>query len=764
MDHSYMAAMEEMDSLSDSSSIGEAVSGRGRRRRESDEDDGIFYIPERRRSLHLDQTPMDTSHWQYVEQAFSPALSYRSMTSEENLSNMDGEEGSPTRLQLRRADSYSSCYSLDSDDCEKIIPKVKNKDETATEVSDTPVLKHNPNEFKHPALTVEFTFKAICEILRELSEDHLLFFKVMLWKRYPQSFNTPPQSLDLVDLVDRLLECYNLEVSLQITKTLLESLKERRLVKLLQSLCLRNEVRYELCKTLKKTYGEIDDDSATQGERRPLDDFFTKLDITSIANNGPNVEHEVRTIDRLDTNSSKPVEQISTKDLMSAERLEKSNVKLALITGVAGSGKSMAIKKLILDWIEGRSHKHVAFMFPLPFRELNKFKGSEVSLLQIIQTLYPETKKLRDYDYTCDKCRVMLIFDGLEEYNEPFNFQNTSLLTDHTVISTLHTIVVNMLRARLLHRGIYLVFSRPRIRSCIPYDTSYDEIELRGFSDPEKDEYFKKRFPNPDQAARVIEYTHSSKTLRIMCHLPLFCSLVADEYQCIFKEQGLQAQLPRSITYMYTKLLLALIGQRRTLGASPWGPDNGGDFLMVLGKLAYNMLEKGTLKLNRYEWEAHELDNEEAVNNSGLCMVFVTKPHLFSHEKVLSFIHPTMQEYLAALYVFLSFRNQGKNLFEPPLKEKFKGYFKGQKPMELYKSAVDKSLQYDDGKLDIFLRFLLGTTLKANLDLLQPFCTPSPKWQSVAEDAAALIKKRIKDNQYPNRIGNLKCCLEELDV
>ncbi|KAK1882717.1 Rho GTPase-activating protein 7 [Dissostichus eleginoides] len=259
MDHSYMAAMEEMDTLSDSSSIGEAVSGRGRRRRESDEDDGIFYIPERRRSLHLDQTPMDTSHWQYVEQAFSPALSYGSMTSEENLSNMDGEEGSPTRLQLRRADSYSSYNS-----------QGKNKDETATEVSDTPVLKHNPNEFKHPALTVEFTFKAICEILRELSEDHLLFFKVMLWKRYPQSFNTPPQSLDLVDLVDRLLECYNLEVSLQITKTLLESIKERRLVKCLQSLCLRNEVRYELCKTLKKTYGEIDDDSAVQGERGPL--------------------------------------------------------------------------------------------------------------------------------------------------------------------------------------------------------------------------------------------------------------------------------------------------------------------------------------------------------------------------------------------------------------------------------------------------------------------------------------------------------------
>ncbi|KAK5859150.1 hypothetical protein PBY51_003237 [Eleginops maclovinus] len=756
MDNSHF---EPMVSLSDSASIGEAVSGR--EQSEPYEDDDLFYIPERRPSLQLEQSLMDTSHWHYVEQAFPPALSYGSMTSEENLSNMDDEEGSSTRVQLKRAESYSSCYSLDSDDCEKLIPKVR--DETATELSDTLELIQDPNEFRHPALTVAFTFKAICITLLELSEDNLMNFKILLWKRYPQSFSTPPQSVDLVDLVDRLLECYNLEVSLQITKTLLEALMQRRLVKLLQSLCIRNEVRYELSKTLKKTYGEIEDDSAGQGERRPFDHIFTDLDITSTCNNGPNIEHEVRTIARLDTNS-KPGEKLSTKDILSTERLEETNVKLVLITGVAGSGKSMAVRKLILDWIEGRSHQHVSFIFPLPFRELHKFKDSEVSLLQIIQTLYPETKNLRDQDYTGDNCKVMFIFDGLDEYKEHFDFQDTSILSDHTEVTTLDVIVVNLLRARLLYRGIYLVFSRPRLEGCIPYDTPHDEIEVRGFSDPEKDNYFRKRFQNPDQGARVIAYINSSKTLRIMCHLPLFCSLLADEYQHIFREHGIQAQLPRSITYMYTKLLFALTGQRRILRASPWGPDKEGDFLMILGKLAFNMLEKGTFQLSRYEWEGLELDNEEAVTNSGLCTVYVIKPHIFCQEKVFSFIHPTMQEYLAALYVFLSFRNQGKNLFEPPLKEKFKGMFKGQKPMELYRSAVDKSLQCDDGKLDIFLRFLLGTTLKSNLDLLQPFCTPSPKWQAVAEEAAAFIRKRIKENQHPNRIGNLSCCLEELGV
>lgn len=63
----------------------------------------------------------------------------------------------------------------------------------------------------------------------------------MLWTRYPQSFNIPPQGMDMVDLVDRLLECYDLEVSMQITKTLLEAIGQKKLVKFLETLCLRSK-------------------------------------------------------------------------------------------------------------------------------------------------------------------------------------------------------------------------------------------------------------------------------------------------------------------------------------------------------------------------------------------------------------------------------------------------------------------------------------------------------------------------------------------
>lgn len=760
--------IEAMATLSGSSSIGDPVSERGHSLVEEDGENWLY--PERRPSLDLGPSPMDTSQWHYVDQALTPALSYSSMASEERSNTMnddDGvstndDDGVSTRVQLDRTDSYSSCYSMDSDDCEKRTPKVKSKDDTVSELPNAPELIQDPNTIRHPSLTVKFTFKAIANILQKLSEKDVKRFKMMLWQRYPQSFNTPPQGLDLVDLVDRMLECYSLEVSLQVTKVLLDEMGQKKLIDYLETLCIRNEVRHDLCETLKRIYGEVYEDVAMQGERKPFDEVFTDLNITTNCDSGPNIEHEVMTIGKLDSNR-KPGKLLSTSDILSSKRLDRSNTKLVVLTGVPGSGKSMAVRRLILDWCEQRSHEHVSFLIPLPFRELRQFEGSEVSLLEIIQKLYPETKKLREEDYRGEDCKIMFVFDGLDEYNDNLDFNTTELLGDYTRPTTLNVIVVNLLRDRLLYRGLFLVTTRPQVRRYIPWDMSYNEIEVLGFRDPDKDEYFKKRFKNPDQATRVIAYINSFKTLRIMCHLPLFCSLVADECQHIFREKGTQAELPRSITYMYTKLLLVLIRQHRVFRAQGHTTNEERDFLMKLGKVAFNMLEQRQFKITKTDWKDTGIDDTEAVINSGLCTQYITKPYVLFQEKVLSFIHPTMQEYLAALYVFLSFRNLGKNIFEQQhLKAKVKGIFKPHKAMELYKSAVDRSLLCEDGKLDLFLRFLFGMALNTNLELLQTFCTASIKGPSVIEDAAVLIKKRLREN--PSRSNNLQHCLEELGV
>lgn len=529
----------------------------------------------------------------------------------------------------------------------------------------------------------------------------------------------------------------------------------------MHSSLISDEVRHDLCETLRTKYGEVCEDSPKQEEKSPFDDVFTDLHITSTFDNGPNIEHEFMQIEKLDSNKDTGT-ALSTRDVLSPERIKQMCSRLVVLIGVAGSGKSMAVQRLIFDWIEGRAHEHVSFLFPVPFRELKKFEGSEVSLLEIVQTLYPETRKLRDEDYR--GCKIMFVFDGLDEYGGELDFQNTKLLSDHSDRAALNVIVVNLLRERLHYHSLFLFTSRPQVNTYVPWDTIYDEIELRGFSDPQKDEYFKKRFRDTDQASRVIAHIDSVRTLRIMCHLPLFCSLLANEYERIFREQGTQAELPRSLTCMYTKLLLALTGQRRSFRAPGWSAVQQKNFLMKLGKLAFTMLENRQFKISKHHWKELGISDTEAVINSGLCTQYTVKPHVLEQEKVLSFIHPTVQEYLAALYAFWSFRDLHKNVFENHKKSKFKGMIKGHSMMELLKCAVDRSLLCEDGILDLFLRFLFGMATNANLELLRRLCTSTVTWPSFTNDAVALLRKKIKENPYPGRRICLQRCLEELGV
>ncbi|KAM8835320.1 NACHT, LRR and PYD domains-containing protein 3 [Synchiropus picturatus] len=704
---------------------------------EDDDDDDEFYIPPPRPDLDLGQ---DTDLL-LLRRAASPAMSYSSMNSDELSKGTEPYGDLVTRTHLERADSYSSCYSVDSEDCEKITPKVKMKESSVSSSSETADLDAEANDLRRDCLTVEFSYKAIFETLRQLSEEDFIKFRRTLWKNYPKLFHASPEAPDVVGVVDNLLDCYGLWDSLFVTRKVLERMGRRRAADYLQNLCSRNEVRHDLAQSLRTTYG-------VDGDHTAFSEAYTELRITPTLDIAPNVEHEVLKIEKSGSLDAGPA--LSTGDILSQEQVEQSHVNLAFLTGVAGSGKSSVVRKLILDWSDKRSHQHVSFLFPLPFRVLQQFESGEVSLLDILHTLYPETQRLKEADFNSEDCTMMFVCDGLDEYQDELDFTDTELLSDHTERCSLNVLVVNLLRGRLLYRGLFLFTTRPQVRSFIPWDAHRQVLEVKGFSEAARADFFRKRFEDQTQAASVLQYVDSNPTVRIMCHLPLFCSLVADEWRHQFK--GRRPEPVLSLSYIYTKFLVVLTYQRRPLSAPL-------EFLMSLGRLAFHLLEQGKFRINKSDWSQFRVKDVEAVTVSGLCIEYLTKPFVLYEERVISFIHPTVQEHLAALYAFLSYKHQGRNIFEVEHSDSFSRFLGKSSKKPFYQCAVDRSLQCDDGRLDLFLRFLSGLHLKANVDLLAPLCVTTP---TGTDHAVALLRKRIEKNQQPQRTHNLRCCLQEL--
>ncbi|KAJ7996012.1 hypothetical protein DPEC_G00232660 [Dallia pectoralis] len=750
------------DALSDDSvPFGEGVSGQGSVYM-SDEEEDIFYVPERRPSLDLDSgtRPMETTDRYDVERARSPVHSYNSVISDGfyQCDEMDDDSDLPvTRVQLVRTESSSSFSSMDSDESEPKTKKTRcaeHKPEVPAALL-RPELVKNPDEKRHPGLNVNFTVKAITKTLKKLGQEDLRTFNTMLWKRYPESFGAPPKSIDLVDLVDKLLERYDLEVALQITMDRLKHMDLKRLADYLTDLCKRNEVRYELRQTLLGKYGSVYEGCLTEGEPKPLDRVFNELFISDGGNAGPNIQHEVRKIDKLSTHRKKNI--IACGQIFDLDTVEVKHLRSIVTNGIAGAGKSMAVQKFIVDWAEEREHQHIYFLFPLPFKELNAMLNQKFSLIQVIHTLYPETKVLPTFE--CDEGRVMFVCDGLDEYQKPLDFHRTETWCDSTEATDMHVLVTNLIKGNLLPSSLLWITSRPLTSSRLPPESVHQVLEVRGFTDEQKESYFRRRFEDPAQANKVIAHLTSCKTLHIMCHLPMFCWVVCGQFQRTFQEKGPDTALPKGITLMYTRLLLVHLRVRDSRCESKRSADDVRDFLMKLGKLAFTMLEKNETVIGKATWKGAGLDVAEAVTKSGLCIEFLIEQFVMYQERIQSFIHPTIQEYLAALYVFLTWRSTGKNLLEQARK------LFGKEPdlLAVHRCAIETSLQSPEGNLDVFLRFLLGMSLNANQELLCKHFLPNKNTcPSFSEETAGIIKKKIKENHHPDRNGNLQCCLDEL--
>ncbi|XP_036073355.1 NLR family CARD domain-containing protein 3-like [Oryzias melastigma] len=123
--------------------------------------------------------------------------------------------------------------------------------------------------------------------------------------------------------------------------------------------------------------------------------------------------------------------------------------------------------------------------------------------------------------------------------------------------------------------------------------------------------------------------------------------------------------------------------------------------------------------------------------------------------KVYSFIHLTVQEFLAALYAHLTFANSGVNLLEEQQTEFSTETF--------HQSAVEKALKCPNGHLDMFLRFLLGLSLETNQNHLQDLLTKAGRISENKQETVQYIKKKINENLPTEQSINLFHCLNELN-
>ncbi|XP_067271653.1 NLR family CARD domain-containing protein 3-like isoform X2 [Pseudorasbora parva] len=530
---------------------------------------------------------------------------------------------------------------------------------------------------------------------------------------------------------------------------------------------------------LKKKYQCVFEGIAKQGDSTLLNNIYTDLYITQSGNEQVNTEHEVRQIEVASRHHEIQEIQVECKNLFKAPEQDK-EIRTVLTKGVAGIGKSVSVQKFVLDWAEGKENQDISFIFPLPFREINLKEKEKLSLMGLITQCFPETKGLNLIRRS--NFKLLFILDGLDECRLPLKFDGNEMLHDVSSPATLDVLLTNLIKGNLLPSALIWITTRPAAASKIPPDCIDRLTEIRGFNDAQKEEYFKKRFTDEKMANEFIDHVKQSKSLFIMCHIPVFCWISATVFQNILEEKRNNEDVknnqsdetskmlqesntedaPKTLTQMYTHFLRFQIQQSRRKYDGKYTPDVSWDkdAIFSLGKLAFHELERNNLIFYDTDLEACGIDVYKASVYSGMCTQIFKEETGIILGTMYCFVHLSIQEFIAALYAHLFLDIKEKSVFDHESTEQEN---KNEAMSDLLKTAVDKALKSETGHLDLFLRFLLGLSLQSNQRLLQGLLTQPDCNNQSKREIVKYIKQKFEDNLSPERSINLFYCLNELN-
>ncbi|XP_063040392.1 NACHT, LRR and PYD domains-containing protein 12-like [Engraulis encrasicolus] len=499
--------------------------------------------------------------------------------------------------------------------------------------------------------------------------------------------------------------------------------------------------------SLKRRFERIREGHASPETCTLLERVFTELHITEgESESRVNKEHEVRQLEatlRMEATCTGAADTpINCNDIFKPLEGRVGHIKTVLTKGIAGIGKTVSVQKFILDWAQGLSNQDLDFLFVLPLRELNLVKDDH-SLHHLLLKFHPELKGLRDL-MQYEACQLLFIFDGLDESQLELNFGDTHLVSDIEQTTSVAAVITSLIRSSLLPMACVWITSRPAAADQIPAEYVQRVTEVRGFTDPQKDEYFQKRVADPNKASQILSHLRSSKSLHIMCHIPVFCWISATVLQRVLEHSD-AAAIPRTLTEMFIHFLIIQTitsDMKFTKGQDSAGEqgkvlESNRDIVLKLSKLAFEHLEKGSLLFYEEDLRSCGIAVQDAVVYCGMCTEIFRQESLFGQAKVYSFVHVTIQEFLSALFIFQSYIVKDRDAlrsFLPensPTSSQTRGLFKGKSVTQAYdpdlhvlmKGAINRSLECKNGHLDLFLRFLLGIALETNQRLLQGLLT-----------------------------------------
>ncbi|XP_041823932.1 NACHT, LRR and PYD domains-containing protein 5-like isoform X20 [Melanotaenia boesemani] len=514
--------------------------------------------------------------------------------------------------------------------------------------------------------------------------------------------------------------------------------------------------------SLRRRCDHVTEGADGTGSRTLLNRIYTELFITEGQSEEVNTQHEVRQLETASKINTLHDTPIRCHDIFKTLPDQHGPIRVVLTNGVAGVGKTFSVQKFTLDWAEGLENQDVSVVVLLSFRELNLIRDDQYSLLQLLHVFHPTLQKIPAEQLAVWK--LLFIFDGLDESRLSLDFNNTEVVSDVSQKSSVNMLLTNLIKGNLLPSALIWITSRPAAANQIP-PTCVDRVtEVRGFTDVQKEEYFRRRFSDEEMSSRIISHMKTSRSLHIMCGIPVFCWITATvlEHMLTTEQRG---ELPKTMTDMYSHFLIILTKRKKNKyheghETSPQElMEADREVLLKLGRLAFEHLEKGSIMFYQEDLEQCGLDVTEASVFSGVCTEIFRRECVIFQKPVYCFVHLSVQEFLAAVYMMHCYINKNTEVLEILLGRKRSNL----SPENFLNSVMKTSFKSKNGHLDLFTCFLHGLSLQSNQRLLAGLLGQTENSPVTIQRVIKTLKKMSTVNICPDRSINIFHCLMEMN-
>ncbi|XP_031968122.1 NACHT, LRR and PYD domains-containing protein 12-like isoform X3 [Corvus moneduloides] len=367
---------------------------------------------------------------------------------------------------------------------------------------------------------------------------------------------------------------------------------------------------------------------------------------------------------------------------------------VVVLVGAPGMGKTMMVRKVMVEWGEGMLHTHFDFVFCVDCKAITL--PMEASVADLVSQCCPGLRvpagKILD-----DQKKILFIFDGFEALGFPLVQPEAELSSDPREVKPLELTLLSLLKKTVLPEASLLITTRPTALGSLGQCLEGEHyVEILGFSAARREEYFHRYFENSNKGDMAFRFARGNQILYSLCVIPVMSWTI-----CTILEQELCGtknllECSKATTGMMMFYLSQLLKHR-----DRDNPQVLQQFLLQLCSLAADGIWKHKVLFEEKEIKDCGLDQP------GLLPFFLNEripKEGEDHGSVYAFTHLHLQEFFAAMFYVLE--DDGEMVsslgrLEKDVNKLLESYSKSRKDLNvtvrfLFGLVSQKSVEYMD--------------------------------------------------------------------